>query len=272
MFYQIFLKDFKFILIREPILALTSRYIDLKGVKDMGYQNVFKRYELKYILTQEEKESLLQAMEKHMISDPFGKNTICNIYFDTPDKLLVRRSLEKPVYREKLRVRSYGVANPDSKVFIEIKKKYKGIVYKRRINLKEKVARSYLIEGKPLKKHNQISAEIDYLMNFYKNIEPSIFLSYDREAFYSKEDRDFRMTFDEKILARDYDISLNAGVYGEFVLPKDKVILEVKTVFGVPIWLRNFLNENHLYKTSFSKYGNTYLNMLLPKRLENTQL
>ncbi|MDY0235790.1 MAG: polyphosphate polymerase domain-containing protein [Gudongella sp.] len=238
----------------------------------MGYQNVFSRYELKYLIPIEEKNNLLKVMEKYMNTDDFGKSTICNIYFDTPDKLLIRRSLEKPCYKEKLRIRSYGIASPESKVFIEIKKKYKGVVYKRRINLEEKTATSYLVDHTPLINQNQISKEIDYLMQTYKDIEPSVFLSYEREAFYSKEDSNFRMTFDENLLMRDYDLSLNSGIYGDQILPKDMAIMELKTVLGIPKWLLDFLDENKLYKTSFSKYGNAYLNLLLPKYLDYGQI
>lgn len=238
----------------------------------MGYQNVFSRYELKYLISIEEKNMLLKVMDKYMKRDDFGKSTICNIYYDTPDKLLIRRSLEKPSYKEKLRMRSYGIASPDSKVFIEIKKKYKGVVYKRRISLDEKAASSYLVEHRPLEKQNQISKEIDYLMSTYKDIGPSVFLSYEREAFYSKEDSNFRMTFDENLLMRDYDLSLNSGVYGDRILSRDMAIMEVKTVLGLPKWLLNFLDENKLYKTSYSKYGNAYLNFLLPDYLENGRI
>ena len=238
----------------------------------MSRNNVFSRYELKYLITKEEKNRLLVVMNNHMKPDDFGKSTICNIYFDTPDKLLIRRSLEKPCYKEKLRVRSYGVSNPESKVFIEMKKKYKGVVYKRRIDLDEKTASNYLVEKIPLLKQNQISKEIDYLMWSYNNIEPAVFLSYDREAFFSIEDKNFRMTFDENILFRDYDLSLNLGAYGENVLSEDIVVMEIKTVLGIPRWLLHFLDENRIYKTSFSKYGNAYKKYMLPKSLENDKI
>ena len=238
----------------------------------MSYQNVFKRYELKYLITKEEKYRLFDTMKEYMEPDEYGKGTISNIYFDTPDKLLIRRSLDSPVYKEKLRVRSYGVPNTESTVFIEIKKKYNGIVYKRRIGLREKVATNYLIKGIPILNQNQILREIDYLMDIYRDIEPSIFLSYDREAFASKIDENFRMTFDENILTRDYDLSLNSGIYGESNIPEGMVVLEVKTVFGIPRWLLEFFSENRIYKTSFSKYGNAYTNFMLPKFLNKDSL
>lgn len=231
----------------------------------MGYKENFKRYELKYLITAMQKEELLKIMQHYMDKDKFGKSNICNVYFDTKDYLLVRRSLDKPCYKEKLRVRSYGIAKNDTTVFIEIKKKYKGVVYKRRINMAQKEAESYLIERKKLEKTSQISTEIDYFMDFYKGIKPSAFISYEREAFFSKTDENFRMTFDHNILARDYDISLTSGIYGQSILSKGMVLLEVKTVLGIPRWLLDFFSTNKIYKGTFSKYGNTYKQIILPK-------
>lgn len=236
----------------------------------MKSASVFKRYEVKYLITKEEKEALCKFMEDYMEPDAFGKSTIRNIYYDTPDKLLIRRSLEKPKYKEKLRVRSYTQAKEDSQVFVEIKKKYKGVVYKRRMDLGESTAKNYLRGNLSLLDKNQISREIDYLMTCYGNVEPAIFLSYDREAYFSKTDSNFRMTFDENLIIRDYDMSLTSPVYGESDMLDGKVILEVKTVFGMPEWLLDFFSENKIYKTSFSKYGNAYMKFLLPKYLKDS--
>lgn len=233
----------------------------------MKFQNVFKRYELKYLITKEQQKLLLAVMEEYMEPDKFGRSTICNIYFDTPNKMLIRHSNEKPIYKEKLRVRSYGVANPDTTVFVELKKKYKSVVYKRRINLSESVAMDYLKDGIKPNTKNQITKEIDYFCKFYEGIEPALFMSYERKAFFSKSDLNFRMTFDENILCRDYDLSLTSGTYGTPILDKHKVLLEVKTVLGIPLWLTDFLSENKLYKTSFSKYGTAYKSIILPKLL-----
>ncbi len=232
----------------------------------MNYKNIFRRYELKYIITKNQEQKLFKIMSNHMNPDKYGKNTICNIYYDTPNKLIIRRSLESPCYKEKLRVRSYGVASKDSPVFIEIKKKYDGVVYKRRISMTEEEATNYLTKGIEIKNKTQISKEIDYFMHFYNNIEPSVLLSYDREAFFDKYDSDFRITFDDNILMRDYDLSLTKGIYGTDILQKGTVLMEVKTAMGMPKWLLEFLSENNIYKTSFSKYGNAYTKILLPKR------
>ncbi len=235
----------------------------------MAYQNIFKRHELKYLITKEQKNRILQAMEPYMAGDAYGRSTICNIYLDTPDKLLIRRSLEKPVYKEKLRLRSYGTISPEGTVFLELKKKYQSVVYKRRVSLTEREAMDYihkrdsraLLQESWEKEQRQILSEIDYAFKLYENLEPAVFLSYEREAYCGREDKEVRITFDEKILWREDGLSLCAQVYGEPLLGKDRVLMEVKTAFAVPMWLARVLSEQRIYQTSFSKYGNAYLQM-----------
>lgn len=223
----------------------------------MDYQDIFKRYEFKYLLTEEQVIKLKKLMEKYMRGDEYGKTTICNIYYDTPDYLLVRRSLEKPVYKEKLRVRSYGTASENGTVFAELKKKYRGVVYKRRIALTEAVAGEFM-KGGADGVQSQIASEIRYALALYKNIAPRVFISYRREAFFAKDDRDLRITLDNSILYRTYDLDLKKGAYGLPVLPGGMYLAEVKTGSALPLWLVDFFAEEHIYKTSFSKYGNAY--------------
>lgn len=236
----------------------------------MGFQNVFKRYELKYLLTKEQKTVILEAMQPYMELDAFGRSTIRNIYYDTPSSQLIRTSLEKPVYKEKLRVRSYKTATPESTVFVELKKKYKSVVYKRRVSVAEQDAMQYLNEGKALPIENQITKEMDYFCKFYENLKPAMFLSYDREAFYGKQDRDLRITFDENILWRVEDISLCSEVYGMPIIDDEYALMEVKIAGAMPLWLAQTLSEHKIFKTSFSKYGNAYLqqqNMVENKKM-----
>jgi hypothetical protein len=231
-----------------------------------GYKAIFKRYEIKYLLTESQAQELKKLMTAFMVGDKFGNSTICNLYFDTPDFLLIRRSLEKPVYKEKLRLRSYGLAKPDGVVFPELKKKYKGLVYKRRLEMSERDAMEWLKkrgEAPP----SQIGREIEYCFTRYKDLAPRVFLSYERQSFFAKDNDDFRMTFDKNILWRDYDLSLCRGVYGNKILDDDKVLLEIKTSNAIPLWLVNFLSRNKLYKSSFSKYGEAYKQMIGQKTL-----
>ena len=231
----------------------------------MAVQTVFKRYELKYMLTKEQKEIITAAMVPYMKLDKFGRTTIRNIYYDTDTYLLIRRSIEKPAYKEKLRIRSYDRANPDSTVFLELKKKYDHVVYKRRVFLPEAEALNWISGEKPCQKHTQISEEVDYFLDHYKTLHPAVFLSYEREAYFSKDGSDFRVTFDDNILCRQEDLSLESDVYGTPILPEGNVLMEIKCSGGIPLWMTSVLSEQHIYKTSFSKYGTAYKNVIFPQ-------
>lgn len=228
----------------------------------MNYQNIFKRYELKYMITKHQQQELLKLMENYMIPDAYGKSTLCNLYFDTSQYLLIRRSIENKVYKEKLRVRSYGPADPNGTVYIELKKKYKKVVYKRRISASNDEAMHYLINQEQLDQKSQIVSEIEYVKTLYKDLRPSVYLSYEREAYFGKDDHDFRMTFDTNILWRDEDLDLSSEVYGEPLLKEDQVLMEIKIIDAMPLWLSHYLAENKIYRTSFSKYGLAYQTMM----------
>lgn len=234
----------------------------------MAYQAIFQRYELKYMLTRQQKALLLQVMEPHMALDRYGRTTIRNLYFDTDSYRLIRRSIEKPVYKEKLRLRSYSQAAPDSPVFVELKKKYKNVVYKRRIAMAEQQALQWICQRQSCPQAGQISAEIDYFMDFYRSLHPTVFLSYEREAYYSEADPDFRVTFDDTILCRQEALSLEADVYGIPLLQEDMVLMEIKCAGGIPLWMSRFLSEQKIYKTSFSKYGTAYQTIIFPELTE----
>ena len=231
----------------------------------MAYQAVFKRYEKKYLLTLEQKEELLEVMANHMERDEYGQSTIRNIYYDTDNYLLIRRSLEKPDYKEKLRIRSYKKATPDTEAFVEIKKKFEKVVYKRRISLPEKKAIDWVEGSAGCGKECQITNEISYFLKHYPNLKPAVFLTYDREAYRDRERKDFRVTFDTNILARTTHISLEEDPWGKPLLPEGMVLMELKCAGGYPMWMVRFLSEKHLYKTSFSKYGTAYRTMIYPE-------
>lgn len=230
----------------------------------MAFQTVFKRYELKYLLDREQKERIISAMKPFMEADKYGRTTIRNIYFDTDNYALIRRSIEKPEYKEKLRVRSYARADRKSTVFVELKKKYKSVVYKRRISLSEEEAMAWLLGERPLSQSTQISREIEYFLSLYSPLAPAVFLSYERDAFYSKDDRNFRVTFDENVLCRGSDVSLESDAYGDRILSEDKVLMEIKCSGGMPLWMAHLLSEERIYKTSFSKYGTAYSKLIFP--------
>ena len=237
----------------------------------MAYQAVFKRYELKYLLTHQQKSIVLEAMKPYMDLDQYGRTTIRNIYFDTANYRLIRRSIEKPVYKEKLRIRSYRKAAPGSTVFVELKKKYNGVVYKRRLPLTEDDAVQWLGGQTPCKRDTQISREIDYFMRYYETLHPAVFLSYEREAYYCRDGGDFRVTFDDNLLCRQEDISLESDIWGTPLLDDSKVLMEIKCSGGIPLWRTAVLSREHIYKTSYSKYGTAYETMILPNMKEGLQ-
>ncbi len=225
----------------------------------------FKRCEMKYLITKTQYMQMKIAMDAHMQLDNFGKHTVHSIYMDTHDYLLIRRSIEKPCYKEKLRIRGYNSVLAGDKVFIELKKKFKGTVYKRRTAMTQKGAMNY-VGGKALPEiRNQIVNEIDYFLDFYGNLVPAMMISCDREAFFCKSGTDLRITFDQNILARDYDLDISKGAYGHEILDTNYLILEVKTSLGLPMWLLDFFSQNEIYKTSFSKYGTAYKMLLFPQ-------
>ena len=231
----------------------------------MPYQTIFKRYELKYLLTKEQKQHVLDTMQPHMAPDKYGRTLIRNLYFDTDNYRLIRASIEKPAYKEKLRIRSYEKADPHSPVFVELKKKYKGIVYKRRMALAKQDAIAWICLRNKHPKRTQISDEIDYFLSYYGNLHPTVFLSYEREAYCSKDSSDFRITFDDHILCRQSDLSLEADVGGNCILPEGFVLMEIKCSGGIPLWMTKALSDAQIYKTSFSKYGTAYQTLIYPK-------
>ncbi len=237
----------------------------------MGYQTTFKRYEIKYLLTRQQKKQILEAMSEYMKLDNYGRTTIRNIYYDTDSYRLIRRSMEKPAYKEKLRVRSYTPVAPSEPVFVELKKKYKSIVYKRRLTLPEEQVTTCFALGESLPVHSQIGEEIDYFRSYYGSLHPAVFLSYEREAYYALDGSDFRVTFDENILFREKDFFLGSRIYGTPIISDTQTLLEIKTSGGIPLWMVHVLSDNHIYKTSFSKYGTAYRKIFERQHLRVTE-
>lgn len=211
-----------------------------------------------------------------MQEDEYGLHTICNIYYDTPDFDLIRRSIEQPVYKEKLRLRSYGIPTADSKVFLEIKKKYKKIVNKRRIQLTLQEAYDYIERGIRPEKESQILREIDFFLNRYP-LKRGLYLAYDRIALFDRQDPDFRVTFDQNIRSRSSRMGLENGDRGQLLLPDGYYLMESKVLGATPLWFTEILSDLSIYPVSFSKYGNIYkkehdafsFEEMLTHRLEN---
>lgn len=233
-----------------------------------NYQGVFKRYEKKYLLTENQYKLMREKLATYMEVDCYGLHTINNIYYDTPDYQLIRQSLSKPVYKEKLRMRSYGTATLESDVFIEIKKKFDGVVYKRRVSMKLLEANKYLLKEKQANKTTQITREIDWFLKVYE-LSPKVFLAYDRIALFGKKDEDLRITFDTNIRWREENLDLTKGSNGRQLLQPGQVLMEIKIPQVMPLWLSHLLDELEIRSTSFSKYGECYKNYLIHNFLKN---
>lgn len=225
---------------------------------------VFNRYEKKFMLSEEQFQAMLLKIRDYMEPDAYSRDgefyTINNIYYDTCQDDLIRKSIEKPVYKEKLRLRSYGVPAMEDKVYLEIKKKYNGLVNKRRTAMTLSEAYDYMeygtIPDNPWL-NKQIMKEIDYMCHRQKLL-PKVYISYDRKAYFAKEQSDFRITFDTNIRTRRYDVGLEKGSFGEQLLPERTWLMEIKILDAVPLWFTEILSELALYPTSFSKYGTEY--------------
>ncbi|MGN0649782.1 MAG: polyphosphate polymerase domain-containing protein [Oscillospiraceae bacterium] len=225
----------------------------------MAYSNTFKRTEVKYLLTCSQYLAVRQALAPYMTEDCYGKHTICNIYCDSDNNDLIRTSLEKPVYKEKLRLRTYGTPKSGSTAFLEIKKKFKGTVYKRRAELKYDEAWNYLMHGTPPAEHSQQLDEIDYMIKRL-GLKPKIVICYDRRAFFANDDREFRVTFDSCVRSRTTRLDLRNGDSGERLACAPDYIMEIKVSGAMPLWITRILSELGIYHGSFSKYGSIFLN------------
>lgn len=223
---------------------------------------VFNRYEDKYRLDINTFNKVLKVMDAHMDIDPYCKNhsfyTISNIYYDTHDDYLIRTSLSKPVYKEKLRLRSYGVPQAGEQVYIEIKKKVNGLVNKRRTALCLEEAYAFLESGAAPGyrdyMNRQVLNELEYFMQVHK-IMPKVYIAYDRLAYFEKGNDDLRISFDMNIRTRRYDLALEAGDYGAALIPENVWLMEIKTSRAMPIWLTDMLSGYDIRPVSFSKYG-----------------
>ena len=242
--------------------------------------SVFKRYEKKFLLNAEQYRETVDYVGQYMDFDKYCVNeqdySLLNLYFDTPDNLLIIQSTSKPTYKEKLRLRAYfPPETPDDKVFFEIKKKYKGIVTKRRAVMRYGEALELIETGKAptLKKdtyiNTQVVKEIEFMFKRYEGLAPKIFIAYDRMAMFAKDNPEFRLTFDKNIRTRRENVSLEYGDYGTQLLPEGYYLMEIKISDAIPLWLASYLSEKKIFMTSFSKYGKEYQGFVTGKPIES---
>ena len=226
----------------EPIMA------------DAPVQTSFKRKEKKYLLNRAQYDALRQRLKEHMQEDQYGLSTIMSLYYDNDDFQLIHRSIEKPRYKEKFRLRSYGVPKETTPVFAEIKKKYDGIVYKRRVTAPLSEMRGFLEKGDELSENRQIQKEIRWMFDRYR-LKPKVMVIYERIALYGIRDPSLRITFDSNLRYRTTDLALEKGSHGDLFMPEDFYIMEIKFPGTSPLWLVDILDELKIYPGSFSKIG-----------------
>lgn len=227
---------------------------------------VFNRYENKYFMTEVMLNRILTEVEQHMVPDKFNKDrrtySISNIYFDTPDDYLIRTSLAKPKYKEKLRLRAYDVPGKNDMAFLEMKKKFNGLVNKRRTKIPLQDGYRFVANGGIVNlsegMNAQVVREISSMIRRYNLLEPKVMIAYDRLAYFEKGNPDLRISFDTNIRSRRDDLKLEEGNAGALFIPKGMWLMEIKTASAAPLWLTNLLAQEDIYKTRFSKYGCEY--------------
>lgn len=225
----------------------------------------FKRKELKYFVTPLQYELIKNELLKHMEYDQYCQNgasyMIYNLYFDTQDDAVIRRSIQKPYYKEKLRLRAYQpLSSGFEPIFLELKKKIGGTVSKRRLILPYNSAMEFVTHGKIPETTNvrdgQVLTEIRWFLQ-RNDVYPKVYISYERVAFFGRSDSGLRVSFDQNILTRRSCVDLIKGDYGAPLL-EDKMLMEIKCQGSIPLWLTHILSEQKIYRTSFSKYGTEF--------------
>ena len=247
------------------------------------YTGTFERKEVKYRLNAAQVRQMKRALEARMAPDAYGQTSITSMYYDTANRDMISRSLEKPLYKEKLRVRTYGPRSEAGTAFVELKKKHKGIVYKRRIATSPAAAQMLMagvpyeraISSKPLAdaalqaqarsaKSYQIAAEIAACVRRNGPLYPSMAILVERVAWAPLPDargdeaRGVRITFDERIRYRNMFAAPEHRASVGLLAPGE-AIMEVKVPGAYPLWLVQALDACGAYPTSFSKYGEAYM-------------
>ena len=226
---------------------------------------VMKRYELKYLLNAAQTRFLVERLEGHMRLDQYGRTSIASLYYDTPSYRLIRTSVEKPDFKEKIRLRSYGLATPESPVYLELKRKAYGIVYKRRVQTTIPLVEKFFAGSGDICAGGQINREITYFRDYYGTLVPACLIIYDREAYF-EPDGDLRLTIDYNPRYRASRLDLTHSMEGTLLRPPGDTILEIKAQQAMPLWLTRILDEGGIRKGSFSKYGEAFRQQLVASR------
>jgi hypothetical protein len=234
-----------------------------------GYIFTFARREEKYRTDIPGMEKFLTACGDMLVPDDYYRSTINSIYFDTPDWSVIRASMEKPYYREKLRLRTYGgTVSDDTPAFAEIKKKCGGITYKRRIDGRYGELFSWLSGQGRSPSSTQISNEIDYFLERHPGIRPAMQIAYNRLSYVMKDDPGMRITFDMNPIYRSSGLT-DGSAFGKRLIPAGEVLMEVK-ISGpaMPLSLIRKIEACGIEASSFSKYQEAYFRTVVPSVFE----
>ncbi|MBQ1685191.1 MAG: polyphosphate polymerase domain-containing protein [Clostridia bacterium] len=224
---------------------------------ETAHKNIFSRLEKKYIITEAQYKAVMPVLTEHMHGDEHGLSTVCSMYVDTPDMRIIRASIDAKAYKEKLRLRCYGIPTASSLAFVELKKKYLGTVYKRRFEMPYEDALN-MLWGKAPAPDTQMGREVDYFLHFYPGVKPTISIFCERLALFGNDDEEFRVTFDHGLRYRMDELDLRNGTHGRSILPSDQYIMEVKVAGGMPLWFCALLDENRIFPHKFSKYRKAF--------------
>jgi len=225
---------------------------------------VMQRYEIKYLLNKKQVEFLVEKLRDYMEVDKYGMTSIASLYYDTPNHRLIRESLDGNNFKEKIRLRSYGLNNPGKPVYLELKRKADGIVYKRRVETSVDDVKKFINYENDNLSDGQIAKEIRYFRNYYESLIPSCLIIYDRVAYFQRNG-DLRLTIDFNPRYRLDNLNLSTSMDGIPLLNDGDAILEIKVQESIPLWLTSILDEGRIYKGSFSKYGEAYKRAIIGK-------
>lgn len=213
--------------------------------------------EKKYLITERQLSAIIPTLNEKMHGDKYGLSTVCSMYFDTPDMRVIRASIDAKAYKEKLRLRCYGIPGRESTAFVELKKKYLGTVYKRRFEMPYGEAMDFLT-GRADAPRTQMGKEVAYFLNFYPGIRPALDIFCERLALFGNDNEELRVTFDRNLRYRMNELDLMNGSHGRPIMEEDKYIMEIKSDGAMPLWLSKLLDENGIYPQKFSKYKTAY--------------
>ena len=245
--------------------------------------DTFERKEKKYVLDEKTLAHFMQLVGDKFGDDQYAHSTISSLYYDTPEFSMINRSIEEPLYKEKMRIRCYDDPSDEAGVFVELKKKFKGIVYKRRIRMSIEGAYAYL-EGTPYSHASLLGSaieslemdmikqqnirEIDACLNRHGKLSPAIMVVVERHSIRSTDGSNLRITFDRNARWRAHNLRFDTGFQGTPIFGGGEIIMEVKALGTYPLWLVQALDEIEAYPVSCSKVGLAYKALCTEKKPE----